>query len=176
MKNLDFIYFGELDSLAHKYGTKSKEMIDAIKKIDNKISKMKFDIIFSDHGMADVKKRVSVPEVGDCFIDGDMARYWGSKKELGAVKKKLPLKSGKIISWKDKRFGDLIFMANTGVLIYPNFWDGMHPSKAMHGYDGKHKDMKAFYVISKKGKKKNLKVKDLHKVLNKFLLNKNGRQ
>ena len=175
-KNLPatYTYLGELDSLGHKSGTKSKEMVSAIKRIDEKISKMDFDIIFSDHGMADITKKVSVPKTKNYFLDGDMARYWGSEKELEKIKEKLPLKDGKIISWPDKSYGDLIFLANTGNLIYPNFWDGKEPSKAMHGYDGKHKDMKAIYLLNKKGIKRNIKVIELHDILKKLI--KDGKQ
>lgn len=166
-KDVEYIYFPELDELGHKCGTKSPEMIEAIKKIDKKISKLDFDLIFSDHGMADITKKISVPITKDCFIDGDMARYWGDKKELEKVKKQLPLKNGKILNWKNKKYGQLIFLANTGKLIFPNFWE-ITPSKAMHGYDGKHKDMKAIYILNKKGKKKNMKVDELYKVLTKW--------
>ena len=172
---VDKKYFGELDVVGHKYGTKSKEIVNEIKKLDKKVSKLDWDIIFSDHGMIDVSKTISVPITKDCFIDADLARYWGEKKELDEIKKKLPLKDGKIIDWPDKSFGELIFMVNTGVLISPNFWQGHEKAKAMHGYDGKHKEMKAFYLIKKKGKKQNLKVEDLHKILRKMIAEKNGK-
>ena len=169
-----YFYIGELDKIGHKYGAKSKEMIDAIKNVDKKIYRMDFDIILSDHGMADITKKVSVPKTENCFLDGDMARYWGGEKELEKIKEKLPLKNGKIISWPDKSYGDLIFMANTGVLIHPNFWDGKKPSKAMHGYDGKHKDMKAIYILNKKGERENIKVKELYNIL-KGMIKNNGK-
>ena len=82
--NIHFIYFSELDKLGHKYGTKSPELINEIKKLDKKIyklvSKMDFDLIFSDHGMVDIEKIISVPITKNCFIDSDMARYWGNKE------------------------------------------------------------------------------------------------
>ena len=162
-KDIEYIYIPELDELGHKCGTKSPEMIEAIKKIDKQISELDFDLIFSDHGMADIAKKISVPITKDCFIDGDMARYWGDKEELEKIKKQLPLKDGKILDWPNKKYGQLIFLANTGTLIFPNFWETT-PSKAMHGYDGKHKDMKAIYILNKKGKKKNIKVAELYKI------------
>ncbi|MFZ5955041.1 MAG: alkaline phosphatase family protein [Nanoarchaeota archaeon] len=161
---IKFYCFGDLDSLAHKHGTKSPEIIKAIKRIDKKISKMKFDFIFSDHGMCDIQKIISVPEARKCFIDGDMARYWGDKKELEQIKSRLPLKFGKIIKW-DEKYGELIFLVDSGVLIYPNFWDKKGPAKAMHGYDGKSEDMKAVYILNKKGNKKDLDAYQLHKIL-----------
>lgn len=162
-KKHNFSYFSELDEIGHLYGTKSPIIIKTIKKIDKKISKMSWDLIFSDHGMVDIEKIVSVPIIKNCFIDSDMARYWGSQEELEEISKKLPLEYGKIISWNEK-YGQLIFLANTGVLIFPNFWNNKEV-KAMHGYDGKHKDMKAFYILKRKGIKKDLKTEELHEIL-----------
>ncbi len=40
------------------------------------------------------------------------------------------------IPWKDRRYGDLIWQAKLGVLIYPDFFHkGRDPHKGMHGYD-----------------------------------------
>lgn len=72
---------------------------------------------------------------------------------------KLSLNKGKIIKW-DKKYGDLIFLTNPGVLISPNFWQGNKQIKAMHGYD---KNCEGFYIIKKENKRKNLDMKDLHK-------------
>ena len=163
-KDIKFYYFGELDKLGHEYGPNSIKIIEAVKKIDEKISKMEFDIIFSDHGMVEINKVVEVPITNECFIDSDMARYWGKKEELEKIKNKLPLKEGKIIKW-NKKYGDLIFLANTGVLIFPNFWNDK-PVKGMHGYDGEDKEMKAFYLLDKTGENKNLKAEELHEILN----------
>ena len=166
-KHRKFIYFSELDKLGHKYGTKSLQVINAIKKIDKKISELdnknKFDLIFSDHGMADIEKIISVPITKNCFIDSDIARYWGNEEELNEIKKQLPVGYGNIIKW-DKKYGQLIFLVNTGVLIFPNFWN-KKPVKAMHGYDGKSKDMKAFYLIKQIGNRKDLKAEELHEIL-----------
>jgi hypothetical protein len=93
-----------------------------------------------------------------------MARYWGNKKELKIIKESLPMEYGSIINW-NKKYGDLIFLANTGVLIFPNFWNEK-PVKGMHGYDGKDKEMKAFYLLNQEGENKNLKAEELHKILN----------
>jgi len=161
-ENVHFQYFGELDNLGHAVGTKDNKIKMAVREIDADLSKMDFDILFSDHGMVDVNKIVSVPRTNNCFIDSDIARYWGTPAEIKAIKDKLPFKDGKIIH-ANKKFGDLVFLAKTGVLFFPNFWS-RKPVKGMHGYDGKHKDMKAFYIIKKEGSAKNLKAEDLHKL------------
>lgn len=170
-KKHDFSYFSELDEIGHKYGTKGKEIIEAIKRIDKKISeinsKYEIDLIFSDHGMVDIEKTIEVPITENCFIDSDMVRYWGSEKELKIIREKLPLECGKIINWNEK-YGQLIFLANAGVLIFPNFWNEKLV-KAMHGYDGKDKDMKAFYIIKKNGGRKDLMAEELHEELKKYI-------
>ena len=159
----EFFYFGDLDYLGHRYGTQSPQVTAAIKEIDKKISVMDFDFIFSDHGMIDITKTIAVPYSRDCFIDSDMARYWGSKKELDEIKNKLPLMSGNIVKWNTK-YGELIFLAHTGVLLFPNFWSKTIV-KAMHGYDGKHPEMKAFYILKKKGGRKDITARQLHVAL-----------
>jgi hypothetical protein len=170
-------YFGELDKIGHKFGTKSKEIIETIKKIDKKISKINFDLIFSDHGMIEITDFVSVPETENCFIDSDMARYWGGKKELENIRKKLPLNKGKIINCKNKIYGELIFLANSGVLISPNYWQGSKKIKGMHGYNPKQKDMKGIYIINKQGSKKDIDTFELHKKFKQMISNlKDGRE
>jgi len=163
-KDIEFIYFGELDGLGHKYGTKAFEMVKAIRKLDNKVKGMDFDLIFSDHGMVDVSKIISVPKTEDCFIDSDMVRYWGGVEELEEIKKELPMNEGEIVEWNNN-YGNLIFLANTGNLIFPNFWNDKIV-KGMHGYDGEHPEMKAFYLLDRNGSKVNLKAEELHEILN----------
>jgi len=158
-----FYYFGELDRVGHKYGTKNEKIIKTIRKIDKKLSKMDLDLIFSDHGMIDIEKIISVPLTENCFIDSDMARYWGNKDELEEIREKLPLEHGRVIEW-NKKYGDLIFLANPGVLFFPNFWN-IKPVKAMHGYDGRHRELKAFYILKKSGGKKDLTAEELYNEL-----------
>lgn len=165
ISGVEYVYFGELDRTGHKYGTNSNEIISAIKKIDKEISDMDFDIIFSDHGMIDIHKTISVPRTEDCFIDSDMARYWGKKPEFDS-------KDGKWIEWNNKNYGDFIFLANPGVLISPNYWQGKSSVKAMHGYNGKNKELKGVYIINKEGDKKNLKAVGLNKILEEIKLGK----
>lgn len=146
----EYTHIGELDSIAHKYGTKAKETIDCIRKIDNKLSKMDFDVVMSDHGMVDVREVISVPRTKDCFIDSTMARYWGECPEL-------PKNKGKLIKL-DKKWGDYVFLVKPGVLICPNFWS-KNPVKAMHGYESR---CNGFYIIRKNGNKIDLTMKQLH--------------
>jgi len=157
ISGVKYAYFGELDRTGHKYGTNSQEIISAIKKIDKEISEMDFDMIFSDHGMIDIHKTISVPRTENCFIDSDMARYWGEKPKFES-------NDGRWIEWSNKRYGDFIFLAKPGVLISPNYWQGKSSVKAMHGYDGKDKELKGIYIINQKGNKKNVTAEELNKI------------
>lgn len=162
---IDFKYIGDLDKIGHEFGTDSNKIISAIKKVDKKVSEEKFDLVFSDHGMINITKTISVPKTNNCFIDSDLARYWGNKEELQKIKKELPLKEGKIINWQNKKYGDLIFIAKPGRLILPNFWQGDKKIKAMHGYFGEHPEMKGIYIVKRIGKRKDVDAKGLHEIL-----------
>ena len=148
--------FHELDGIAHKYGTKSEEVKAEVERLDEKLKNMQWDIIMSDHGMIDIKEFVKVPETEKCFIDSTLARYWGEKPN------KIPASKCKLIKWKDGKYGDWIYLANPGVCFFPNYWQTKE-CKAMHGYNPKLKDMKAFYMINRKGRGKNLTMGELHK-------------
>jgi hypothetical protein len=157
MHGVEYKYLGDLDIAGHKYGTKSKEIISAIKKVDKEVSKMDFDIILSDHGMMDITKVISVPEKENCMIDSTFARYWGEEPDFDS-------KDGEWIEIEDKRYGEHIFLANPGVLIFPNYWQKKNPAKAMHGYNPKCKEMNGIYIIRKDGGKENLDAEKLHKI------------
>jgi len=148
--DFDYKLISELDKIAHKYGTKSEEVKDCIRELDEKLKNEDFDIVMSDHGMIDVKEAIKVPVNDDCFIDSTMARYWGECPEL-------PLNKGKIIK-VDKKWGDYVFLANPGVLICPSYFS-KNPVKAMHGYDS---NCEGFYITKKEGKKKDLTMQHLH--------------
>ena len=159
--NVKYMHIGILDATVHKYGTSHDKTIKCIKQIDNWLKTQNFYIVMSDHGMMNINEIITVPETEVCFIDSTMARYWNEKPEL-------PLDKGKIIK-ADEKYGETIFLANPGVLILPNYWQGKKQVKAMHGYDSKHEDMKAFYLIKKEGKRKDLTMNQLHEVFAKNL-------
>jgi len=155
-KKCKYKRIGKLDPISHKYGTKSKETIKCIKEIDNIIKKEEFDILLSDHGMIDIKETISVPRTDICFIDGTMARYWDKKPKIN-------LKKGKWIKGNEE-YGKYIFLANPGILIFPNFWN-QNPDKGMHGYSSTCKEMDGFYLIQKEGGRKDISIEELNKIL-----------
>jgi hypothetical protein len=112
--------------------------------------------IFSDHGMAncdellDLKRSVEslglrVPEDFAVVYDSTMARFWffnerARDRVTGLLQ---TISQGRVVPdeeledlgalFPDRRFGELIFLVNEGVLIVPSHM-GERPIRAMHGY------------------------------------------
>lgn len=122
--------------------------------------------IFSDHGMAncdvilDLKSKIEpLPfKLGKDYAvvyDSTMARFWffndRAREEITAALNKVPL--GRILPeselkamrahFADGYFGELIFLADEGVLITPSHM-GERPIRGMHGY---HPEAKQSYAM-----------------------------
>lgn len=112
--------------------------------------------VFSDHGMANCDQhldlRSKIETLGFCtgkdynvVYDSTMARFWffndAVRQKITGVLQGVP--EGRIMPeeelrqfrahFTDGRFGELIFLAQEGVLIVPSHM-GEHPIRAMHGY------------------------------------------
>lgn len=124
--------------------------------------------IFSDHGMTDVTEdcdlMARIDRLGLRFgadyaamYDSTMARFWflndsARKKVVDALKAE---PRGQILSeeqlaeygcdFGDRRYGELFFLVNPGVLICPSFM-GETPLAGMHGYEPDHRDSLAMFV------------------------------
>jgi len=154
--NIKYVSFHKLDGIAHKYGTKSEEVKAEVRRLDEILKNINWDMIMSDHGMLDIKEFVKMPETEKCFIDSTLARYWGEKPQG------IPEVKCKQINWRnDNKYGDFIYLANPGVCFLPNYWQ-TKPCRGMHGYNPKIKDMKAFYILKKEDKRKDLTMRELH--------------
>jgi len=134
-------------------------------------------IIVGDHGMTEVIEEIDVPallapieprlnvEMGHdylLFLDSTVARFrWKTavgKTFLEEVKKQERLlKRGFFVNeqlaneysipFPDRRYGDLIWWANIGVLLFPDYFHDHHTHvKGMHGYKSAHDDMKGFFL------------------------------
>jgi len=106
-KDLYLIYIGDIDSIGHKYGPESRELKDAVLRLDSlienfigsadKLVTKKSYVIVGDHGMAEVKtyfdaekeiKRLtSTIEINlgrdvIFFLDSTMIRFWVINKDI----------------------------------------------------------------------------------------------
>lgn len=127
-------------------------------------------IAHGDHGMVEITNTIniwkklqslSVKMEKDylVFLDSPMARFWffneKAKREVTKMLKKLDC--GRIliekdsekyrIRFKDNRYWDLIWLANPGTLIFPNFLGWYNPVKGMHGYAPECEDNKGLFVV-----------------------------
>lgn len=85
------------------------------------------------------------------FLDSTMVRLWALS---GKAHSRLPeaLSTSEVfggngawmeaataahhhVPWPDRRYGDHLWVANPGVLVFPDFFHRLHPCKGMHGYD-----------------------------------------
>ncbi len=127
-------------------------------------------LIIGDHGMAEVQSCFDVAgylrslDINDekaplYFIDSTMVRFWFSDTyQYECVENALrDLPEGRILTQEDKnryhlnyrhnRFGDLIYLANPGVLFSPNYFQGKTSVKGMHGYVPEHPDQQSAFII-----------------------------
>jgi len=127
-------------------------------------------MIFSDHGMANVEStldvRAAIEPLGLEFgkdyaavYDSTMARFWflrsGAREKIEAALQKL--KGGHVLtdqnladygcSFPERKYGELFFLADSGVLICPSFM-GERPIKGMHGYAPEATNSVAMYATN----------------------------
>jgi len=139
-----------------------------------KVAKERFEevhlIIMGDHGMMEVRnhldiwselKKLPVKLEKDylVFLDSTMARFWffSDRAEKLIVDMLDNVEGGHIISQEEKdryhlnyshnKFGDIIFLVDPGVLIFPNFYQSRKPVKGMHGYAPETPEQQSALVI-----------------------------
>jgi len=183
-KEFLFSYIGTLDVIGHKYGPKSIEMKNALLDVDNffhdlyQVNKDNTLIILGDHGMKTVENSIDIIPIVksmkkkfglkinrdfNFFIDSTILRIWinhdSKEKAINYLKnQELLTKNGKVINVKvsKKEYGDFIWLANEGVMLFPDFFHFDLPS-GMHGYDNnKDTSLGTFIVYSKNGKNINI--------------------
>lgn len=167
ISHLTYLKLGSLDTLGHIYGPDSNIIRERINYFDKSLNQIinlaiKSDknihfIIFSDHGMVPVTKRINIIEKLKnfslilekdiiFFIDSTMARFWitneNTKKRLveflktiegGHLLTDAELKKGKL-PIKKEEYGDVIFALYEGYVFSPDFFHRYTKMKGMHGY------------------------------------------
>jgi len=192
LKKYDIVYLHiwGLDAIEHKYGLHSREALEYIKNIDNKIREiMKRNkkinlVIFSDHGGVNVKKTrdiVSILKKYDCnyFLGSTSAQIWFKdenslkkselKKELKAqrylVYDKTNIEKKLFISYKREFVGDLLVYVKPGEQIYPDFFRSTAKVKSMHGYTEKKPELAGIFIMKcynvKRKKIRDMKLYDI---------------
>lgn len=163
---LNVVFLDEFDALGHKFGSHSPLLKQRILKLLKELQWMRKKhreislIMFSDHGMQEIEERFDVTtalkllensgfKLGKdyvAFLDSTMARFWPSSKEVEeAIFKAFLNAPGHILSAKEiqnynvpvnDRFGNLVFLADLGVEIFPNFFHPYYARyvKGLHGY------------------------------------------
>lgn len=121
--------------------------------------------ILGDHGMADVVEHVDIEKLVQqhardqnislnrdvmYFLDSTVARFWGltsdGRKFVSHLKEQESfhhygkwmtneLANTWDILWPNPSYGDELWVANTGALIFPDFFHRDDPYLGMHGYD-----------------------------------------
>lgn len=127
-------------------------------------------IIFSDHGMVEVEKTLDMRSELNrlplvlgrdylVFLDSPSVRFWFlNQKARGPITDTLEaLDDGRILSSRDleisrirfghRKYWDLIFLANPGVLIFPNFFQAEFPIQGMHGYETAYRDNQGMFLL-----------------------------
>lgn len=131
-------------------------------------------LIFGDHGMVDVHNTVDVMARLDhltlspwkdysYFLDSTFARFWvhNPAAENAIVDILGNLDGGSLVTDADRRdykasyghnrFGDVVFWADGGTVISPNFFQGRGSIKGMHGYRREVADNHAALVLHHPG-------------------------
>lgn len=128
-------------------------------------------LIYSDHGMTEVTGSVDlvsrVSSLGlrrgrdySVFYDSTMARFWFENErarervldllgdaELGRTLTDDELRSEGVY-FDDRRFGEVVFLMDPGVLIVPSYM-GRKAPRGMHGFTPEHKDSYAALMCSR---------------------------
>ena len=85
------------------------------------------------------------------FLDSTMVRFWEltdrARQDLGDTLRKsqafgnrgawmnISMARHFHAPWPDRRYGDHLWLADAGVLVFPDFYHRITPCKGMHGYD-----------------------------------------
>lgn len=201
LQEVNIIFTDEFDALGHKMGPNSEEIkrriLDLLARI-KKIMKKRKDLtifLFSDHGMNEVTQQLNFfknlkylekrgYKLGKDYIffaDSTLIRFWTKSKKINEIIFEILSKEPcQFLSFEDKEkyklpfdasFGDLIFLANPGVEVFPNFF---HPSyssfvKGLHGYSPESRNSYGIFATNRKLKSKDFSLLDISPTILKFL-------
>jgi hypothetical protein len=173
--NLSVLHLGQLDSLGHHFGPTSEEVKAHLKVIDSlaqknfKLYDQKNDFLFiwSDHGMAKVKKYINIKKNlsplhnFQFFINSTLLQLWfPNQKTKEKVKKQLlSLKIGSFLTSTQKKtlglnfkhnyYGDELFILDEGSIFVPNHFTSKK-DKGTHGYLDQKREECGIFISNQK--------------------------
>lgn len=131
-------------------------------------------LLFGDHGMVPVTRHLDLgPTLSatglrvcadyQVFVDSTMARFWyfheGARQRLNEALHQV--KGGHLLSRDeldahglsrcDPRNGEAYFLADPGVLLFPNYFQAEHPVLGMHGYVPDCPDNEGLVLVDRHG-------------------------
>ena len=152
-------------------------------------------LVFSDHGMLDITDRIDVMtpisglsyHLGKdylAFYDATMVRFWfdnpSCRQEIIDIM--LDIKGIRLLSdfelkrlgclFPDRRYGEMIYLAESGKIISPNYFGSQNNILAMHGYHPEENGYEAFAGSSNIDIREIQTIKDLHMIMRQQILKK----
>jgi len=157
----------EIHRSLHKIDTRVQRIVEEHRK------NFETDVfIFSDHGIVEVKKTVNIlSQLGRSglregrdfitFLDSTLARFWTLKPEAKQQILKVleTINEGRTLSDDDLKryqipidgkYGEIIWLADPGVLILPNYYQGSKMVHGMHGYAPETEGLRSPFIIHSK--------------------------
>jgi predicted AlkP superfamily pyrophosphatase or phosphodiesterase len=152
-------FIPQFDAIGHRHGPASTEISREVTELDRFIQSVMatFDgveqlhlLVFSDHGMAEIKGKVDVKRAIDqlpltqpddylAFYDSTLARFWFFTDEAQRLINETlrSLEQGQVLSrteqvelgidFQHNRYGDTHFVIDPGYEIFPNYFVGYLP-------------------------------------------------
>lgn len=194
--SIGFYYMYRSDELGHIHGPYSSHVESYLRAADKKIAELVRDaekssgrvnfLLFSDHGMCEVRNFVNVQKILSktglkngkdyiAFYDSTMARFWpktgGSKEAIITALSKTKgitlldnnlLKKYHIDFRDKKRYGELIFLLDPETRIFPDYFAPIKGGvKGWHGFDPEFPESKGIFVTNLPLRKKEIKIVEL---------------
>lgn len=172
--------FGSESEKRREIVHQADERVRKLKEVWEKKSISPWIVVIGDHGMADVEDYIDIQKMVEkfastyhwingkeflMFLDSTLARFWFLDQKVqkilepflrdnlqsrGRFLDKSYMENNKIPS-NSKKYGDLIWRANIGEGIFPDFFHSpSNQYKAMHGYDCLEDKMKGTAIIFNK--------------------------
>lgn len=128
-------------------------------------------VIIGDHGMVEVTKTLDIKGIFKglkskfgkdyiYFLDSTMVRFKIFTQEARNEIKEalLDVKDGHMLdedeigryhlNYGHTKFGDIIFVVDPGVLVFPSYYDTRTPVKGMHGYLPENTEQQSYFLLN----------------------------